>query len=386
MKTNTTTIRNRREALVIALYEKGKTYRQIAEEVKISPNSIKAILNKAGLDQSTSLSSRAYELFSKDKMTPLQVAIALGLEADEAIRLHQEYFKLLGCSQFTMVYLTVKDNPWPFVNLVNLAQEAGIDEQQLISFINTVNNDLPSLELKYEKLKKEMDSLEYEKRNLAKDNERLCGGISRLQTEADQLQLSIKELQRDKASLDLQKERIENLLQNIQSNNETCVKVKKMIKQDIESTISNPRRLLQFALASIFESSRKHPGRLHAMYYNMPTIRTIKRSSSEIPIVDCQDYQQVQYVYQYTSDYVVSENLLLDEAEQLYNRLIEESMSACAIKGMTETTDKTKPSTHSLQPTELDMHIDHTREEDHTNSDANENDLLMVKVTDPREK
>jgi DNA-binding NarL/FixJ family response regulator len=67
-----TAIRNRRETLVIALYEQGKTYRQIAEEVKISPNSIKAILNKAGLDQSTSLSSRAYELFSKDRMTPLQ--------------------------------------------------------------------------------------------------------------------------------------------------------------------------------------------------------------------------------------------------------------------------------------------------------------------------
>jgi predicted transcriptional regulator len=361
MKTNTTTIRNRREALVIALYEQGKTYRQIAEEVKISPNSIKAILNKAGLDQSTSLSSRAYELFSKDKMTPLQVAIALGLEADEAIRLHQEYFKLLGCSQFTMVYLTVKDNPWPFVNLVNLAQEAGIDEQQIISFINTVNNDLPSLELKYEKLKKEIDSLEYKKRNLAKDNERLCGGISRLQTEADQLHLSIKELQRDKASLDLQKERIENLLQNIQSNNETCIKVKKIIKQEIESTISSPRRLLQFALVSVFESSRKHPGRLHAMYYNMPTIRTIKRSSSEIPIVDCQDYQQEQYMY-HTSDYLISEKMLLDEAEQLYNKLIEESMSACAINRMTETTEKAEPSTHSLQPTELEMRNDHTRE------------------------
>jgi hypothetical protein len=152
-----------------------------------------------------------------------------------------------------------------------------------------------------------------------------------------------------------------------------------MIKQEIESTISNPRRLLQFALVSIFESSRKHPGRLHAMYYNMPTIRTTKRPSSKIPIGDCQYYQQEQYLYHYTSDYVVSEKLLLDEAEQLYNRLIGESMSAYAINGMTETTDKTQLSTHSLQPTELDLRNDHIWEEDHTNSDANENDLLMVK-------
>jgi hypothetical protein len=100
-----------------------------------------------------------------------------------------------------------------------------------------------------------------------------------------------------------------------------------MIKQEIESIISNPRRLLQFALASIFESSRKHPGKLQAMYYNMPTIRTIKRSSSEIPIGDNQDNQYEQYLYHYASDYATSEKMLLDEAEHLYDKMIAETMS-----------------------------------------------------------
>ena len=38
--------REEKERRVIDLYSQGKTYRQISEEVRISPNDIHAILNK----------------------------------------------------------------------------------------------------------------------------------------------------------------------------------------------------------------------------------------------------------------------------------------------------------------------------------------------------
>jgi DNA-binding NarL/FixJ family response regulator len=56
--------RKQREALVIALSEEGKTYREIATDLKMSPVTIKAIRSKAGLDESTSLSSRVFEFYS----------------------------------------------------------------------------------------------------------------------------------------------------------------------------------------------------------------------------------------------------------------------------------------------------------------------------------
>jgi lambda repressor-like predicted transcriptional regulator len=68
--------RKHKEALVITLSEKGKTCREITKEAGVSPNTIKAILNKAGLDQINSISSRVFELYSQDK-TPLEVAITL---------------------------------------------------------------------------------------------------------------------------------------------------------------------------------------------------------------------------------------------------------------------------------------------------------------------
>ena len=69
-----------------------------------------AIVNKAGLDQNISISSRVFELYSQQK-SPLQVAIALGLKAEEALRYHQEFYMLLGCTEFTKLYHRIKDNP-----------------------------------------------------------------------------------------------------------------------------------------------------------------------------------------------------------------------------------------------------------------------------------
>jgi predicted transcriptional regulator len=80
--------RKQKDALVLALAEKGKTYREITKEAGVPPNTIKAVLNKAGLDQTASISSRAFELYVQQK-TPLQVAITLNLEADETIQYHQ---------------------------------------------------------------------------------------------------------------------------------------------------------------------------------------------------------------------------------------------------------------------------------------------------------
>jgi predicted transcriptional regulator len=338
--------KKQKEALILALAEKGVTYREIAKEAQASPNTIKAVLNKAGLDQNTSISSRVFELYSQQK-SPLQVAIALGLKAEEALRYHQEFYMLLGCTEFTKLYLRIKDDPWPFVNLVKLALDEGMDEVQVLELLRIANGCLPSVKFEYDRLEAKRSSLEANVQQSTRTIQEISDRISKESKTLEQYRSIYNQLKEETENLNTKKIRLENIIDSIQSNNEVYVKVIEMVKQEVESIISNPRRLLQFALASIFESSRKYPGRLHAMYYNMPTIRTIKRSLSEIPIGDIQDNQ---YDNNYASDYATSEKILLDEAKQLYNRLIEESMSACAINEMTEMADNTESSIDSLQP------------------------------------
>ena len=81
------------------------------------------LANRAGLDETTSISSRAFELYVQQK-TPVEVAIELNLEAEQAIRYYREYFMLLGLTEFTKLYIQIKDNPWPYVNLARLVHSA----------------------------------------------------------------------------------------------------------------------------------------------------------------------------------------------------------------------------------------------------------------------
>jgi predicted transcriptional regulator len=149
--------KKQKEAHVLALYEKGKTYREITKEAGVSPNTIKAIVNKAGLDQMTSISSRVFELYSQQK-TPLQVAITLGLKSEEAIRYHQEYFMLLGLTEFTKIYLQIKDNPWPYVNLARLVHNAKMGDGEVVELLKIANGYLPRVRLEYDRVEEELNS------------------------------------------------------------------------------------------------------------------------------------------------------------------------------------------------------------------------------------
>ena len=77
----------------------------------MSPNTIKAVLNKAGLDRNTSISSRAFELYVQQK-TPLEVAIALNLTASNESNLHRLFkynLKLIGLKRINSFLILFKD-------------------------------------------------------------------------------------------------------------------------------------------------------------------------------------------------------------------------------------------------------------------------------------
>lgn len=95
-----------------------------------------------------------------------------------------------------------------------------------------------------------------------------------------------------------------------------------IVKQEIESVISNPRILLRLALASLFETSRKHPGKFQALYYNMPSHLSVEQILS---------ISQNASMYEYNEN--EGEKWLLDEAEQSYNRIVDAITNHC-IDGM----------------------------------------------------
>jgi transposase len=109
--------RDEKERRVIDLYYNyGKTIREIIKELRVSPNYVSAVLKKEEEKKnnntvtnkqqqpSSSLATRAYELFSNGK-TPLQVAIALNIRQSEAAKYYREYWKLKGVDKLNTIHI-----------------------------------------------------------------------------------------------------------------------------------------------------------------------------------------------------------------------------------------------------------------------------------------
>ena len=182
------------------MLEKGESYRDISRKARVSPNTIKAISNRAGLDESTSISSRAFELYVQQK-TPVEVAIALNLEAEKAINYYHQYFMLLGITEFTKAYLQVKDNPWPFLDLVKLTQNSRMKDGEVVELLKIANGYLPRVRLEYDRLKDELNSWKAELRNTVQIYQGFCDRNIVLKKRENELQLSLNQLEAKEAEL-----------------------------------------------------------------------------------------------------------------------------------------------------------------------------------------
>jgi hypothetical protein len=210
--------KKQKEALVLAMLEKGESYRDITQKAKVSPNTVKAISNRAGLDETASISSRTFELYVQQK-TPVEVAIALNLKAKEAIDYYHEYFMLLNITEFTKVYLQIKDNPWPFVNLFKLAQNSGMGVGEVMEILKIANGYLPRVRLEYDRVKAELNSWKAEINNSVRIYQQFCDRNIALKNREDELQRNVDEL--DAKRTDLQKSTTESnhYLAEFQENN-----------------------------------------------------------------------------------------------------------------------------------------------------------------------
>ena len=194
-----------------------------------------------------------------------------------------------------------------------------------MELLKIANGYLPRIRLEYDRVEAELNSLEAKKLNLFNEHQRQCDEISNLHTEIDCLQSVLGKLRHEEAALNQQKERTENFVKNLRKDNEICVKFKQMVKQEMENNVlQQPRSLLRIAIASIFESQRKNPEKLLALYYNTSPTLSVEQLLSQSSISENQS-DPTQFAHNNDS----LENLILDEAEQCYNRIVEAYVGKC---------------------------------------------------------
>ena len=160
---------HQKKALVIQLYEQGKTRRQIAEVAHMSFKDIADVIKEhtgedsnSG-DKSKSKDARAFELFLKGKQS-VEVAIELDMSADEVEELHVQYWRLSKLDGLEALYYEAKYSLSLLLQLFKILKDNRITKDKDIhDLLELANNGLPSLRNRHEDLLNQLTGLEKKK-------------------------------------------------------------------------------------------------------------------------------------------------------------------------------------------------------------------------------
>jgi hypothetical protein len=283
----------------------------------------------------------------KEGSNLIEVATALNLREKEVSEYYREYWNLKEMYDLNQVHEEIKDGIWSVLELYRRMKAEGLSPQQ----VSRILKKNITLEYNNRNLEYEQARLEASNKHAAENFQKLTDLIQKDRKTREEHEYVISQQKREIENLNTEKTRLENNITSIRHDDETCIMVKRAFTQVIESIISNPRKLLAVAFATLFESSRKHPGKSQALYYNMSTQLSVEQILSESSFS------------QNPSRYSIGENedekSLLDEAEQSYNRMVDAITSNC-INGMPNDTESPSQILSDIQDSKLS--VGHSRE------------------------
>jgi hypothetical protein len=265
-----------KERLIVKYYREGKSYRQIAQLARISVRDIKPILDKYGVDHISgysenggnegttnsfmSISSRAYKLFSEEMMTPTEVAIALNIEAPEAIRYHDDFLELNGRGSLTKLFEGIGNEgiSW-LLHLCAIARTKKMSISRVIECVSVYDQDLPMIKQMREDANNDLEDVQklvFQGENrveyLNHQTEKLADDVKTKQTESKKL---------DKIRMEIigQTLRLRGFISEFKDNNITYIIIEKFVEDTVDRILREGAnmKLLEFALISVLKSLPK---------------------------------------------------------------------------------------------------------------------------------
>ena len=192
----------------------------------------------------------------------------------------------------------------------------------VLVLLKVANNDLPAVELRYERLKKEAATLEFQKASSARDSELLNNQIIMMRKTRDSTRLDYEKEMERLRHLQQQRMKQEALVKHFENSNEVCIKIRNTVEEKVHSVLSDRRMLLKLTLLSLTESMRKDPDTFNAFIFcdNKSSSSTTQTRGYS------QYYDTVPYGRQQRQQYPSQDciDVLLEEAEKLYNKLVKE--------------------------------------------------------------
>jgi hypothetical protein len=245
--------KHQKKALVIELYNQGKTRRQIAEIVHMSFKDIATIIiGYTGEDKQVnkpekSKDARGFELFLQGKQS-VEVAIELDMPADQVEELHVQYWRLSKLDDLETLYQEAKYSLSLLLRLFNILKDKRIiKDKDIYDIIELAKYGLPSLRNRYEDLFNQVTALQRKKVALGTE---MLGLRNSICTNNE----IISRQNEESRKLDRKLNRLHMLLRNSSKDSNYH-----KLRQIIDQRLNDKKPLLVAALVAVMETLKKNP-------------------------------------------------------------------------------------------------------------------------------
>ncbi|MFL6509465.1 MAG: hypothetical protein ACJ704_16220 [Nitrososphaeraceae archaeon] len=255
---------------------------------------------------------------------------------------------LVQLDDITKIYLEFKGDVSYFVFLCKAAKGAKLGVSQVINLLRIANNYLPSVQHRHEMLQKQNNNLESILGTQAKEFQNLSNQITYMDKRLDDIK---SECENETATLEYLRQQIaklESFVHNFRNNDEGYIALIKTIEEEVLRILLNKKALLKLTVLSIAESIRNNPDR----YGSLISDHNDNSYSSLVTVAS----DTGQYIG--PDDLYISQNyrieMLLEEAEKLYNSLAELFVREVVNENVSKQSAETIPSSLPELPLEGD--------------------------------
>lgn len=254
-----------KEKYVLKMREEGKTYRDIAHELLISPREISKILKRANgeIEEKErkkivlSKTAQALQLFKKGK-SPTDVAIKLDLSPQEANSLYYNFLSLNNLHHLVETFKEFdNDSLQDIINNYDFMKENGISKEKIVEAVKMIN-ELPKIKEEYQEISDQLPDLQKEREFYLSDNKLLISKNCELNDECNSLLLKIESANRmlELTENELNKKR--ELLDTI-TKSEEYVTLKSRIEEEVNDFLNQKKELLKLSAMTILKIIKEDP-------------------------------------------------------------------------------------------------------------------------------
>lgn len=229
-----------------------------------------------------------------------------------------------------LIYDDIKDDILPIAKLYKGIKIAGIRVEKAVNIIKTANYDLPVIEQKYQKIKGEVNSLEFRKSKGYRILRNLDDQITVAKRMLESLRIScyneavkIDDLQWDRI-------RLRRLVKRFKDNDEEYLRIKKTVQDKVSSILLDGKGLMRLAFYSLMESMRKRPEKYSSLiYYDNSTNNSSSSWYSDQYYASYSTNRKYPYERNsYDPFFEALKSILLEDAHKLYEQLLKEQVNS----------------------------------------------------------